>query len=135
MSAKAFLDTNVLIYALTGDDPRGAVADRLLLQGGRISVQVLNEFASVAHRKLGLTWPEVIEALTQIKTLCPDPIPVDLQLHEAGLALAARHGLSIYDALVVAAAAAARCDVLYSEDMQEGRRFDAGPRIEHPFSA
>jgi len=133
MSAKAFLDTNVLIYALTGDDARSAVAERLLLQGGRISVQVLNEFASVAHRKLGMSWPEVIEALTQIQALCPDPIPIDVQLHEAGVALAARHGLSLYDALIVTAAARARCDVLYSEDMQDGRRFDAGPRIENPF--
>jgi predicted nucleic acid-binding protein len=133
MSAKAFLDTNVLIYALAGDDPRGAVAEQLLLQGGRISVQVLNEFASVAHRKLGLSWPEVIEALRQIKTLCPDPVSIDLQLHEAAVTLALRHGVSIYDALVVAAAISARCDVLYSEDMQDGRSFDAGPRIENPF--
>ena len=80
-----------------------------------------------------MSWPEVIEALTQIQALCPDPIPIDVQLHEAGVALAARHGLSLYDALIVTAAARARCDVLYSEDMQDGRRFDAGPRIENPF--
>jgi predicted nucleic acid-binding protein len=133
MSAKAFLDTNVLIYALTSNDPRGAVAEGLLLKGGRISVQVLNEFASVAHRKLGMSWPEVTQALAQIRTLCPDPISVDVKLHDAGVALAARHGLSLYDALIVAAAASGRCEVLYSEDMQDGRRFDAGPRVENPF--
>ena len=54
MSAETFLDTNVLVYAVVKDDPRAAIAEQLLAQGGAISVQVLNEFVSVARRKLGL---------------------------------------------------------------------------------
>jgi predicted nucleic acid-binding protein len=133
MSAKAFLDTNILVYALARDDARAATAERLLLAGGRVSVQVLNEFASVARRKLAMPWPDVRAALADLRRLCGDPIAIDVALHEAGLALAERHGLNLYDALIVAAARAARCDVLYSEDMQDGRRFDGGLRIENPF--
>jgi len=134
MNAKAFLDTNVLIYALAQNDPRAAAAERLLLTGGRVSVQVLNEFVSVARRKLAMPWPDVKAALADVRRLCGDPIPVDIGLHEAGVTLAEQHNLSLYDALVVAAAQAARCEVLYSEDMQDGRRFDGGLRVENPFA-
>jgi predicted nucleic acid-binding protein len=135
MNDRAFFDTNVVIYALAQNDPRNAVAERLLLQGGRISVQVLNEFVSVARGKLRLTWPEVTEALAAIRSLCGDPIAIDVEMHEQGVALAQAHGFAIYDALIIAAARRARCDVLYSEDMQAGRRFGAGLRIENPFAS
>jgi predicted nucleic acid-binding protein len=135
MNDRAFFDTNVVISALAQNDPRNAVAERLLLRGGRISVQVLNEFVSVARGKLRLTWPEVTEALAALRSLCGDPIAIDVEMHEQAVALAQAHGLAIYDALIVAAAQRARCDVLYSEDMQAGRRFEAGLRIENPFAS
>jgi predicted nucleic acid-binding protein len=133
MSAKAFLDTNVLIYAL-GNDPRSAIADALLQAGGAISVQVLNEFTSVALRKLGLSWPEVRAALADIRLLCDDPVPIDASVHERGIDLAEQHGLSVYDGLIVAAALSAGCEVLFSEDMHDGRRFGA-LEIRNPFGA
>jgi predicted nucleic acid-binding protein len=133
MSAKAFFDTNVLIYALGQSDPRTATAEQLLSAGGCISVQVLNEFASVARRKLNLAWHEVVSALEAIRELCNDVVAIDVALHEDALGLAQRYNLSIYDALIVAAARAARCEVLYSEDMQHGQSFDDGLRIENPF--
>jgi len=61
MSDKGFLDTNVLIYALAKDDPRRSCAEELLAAGGVISVQVLNEFVSVARRKLQMSWEQVTE--------------------------------------------------------------------------
>ena len=135
MSARVFLDTNVLIYALAQDDPRSATAEHLLQAGGRVSVQVLNEFVSVARRKLALPWPDVLAALAAIKTLCGDPIALDGAVHDAGVALAARHRLSIYDAMIVAAARSAKCGLVYSEDLQDGRRFGPELRIENPFAA
>jgi predicted nucleic acid-binding protein len=133
MSARAFFDTNVLIYAVGADPARTPIAEQLLLSGGQISVQVLNEFVSVARRKLNLGWPEVDVALASIRRLCADPVPLDAALHVEGVALAKRHNLSIFDALIVAAARAARCDVVYSEDMHHGHRFDGGLKIENPF--
>jgi predicted nucleic acid-binding protein len=133
MSARAFLDTNILIYALAANEPRSATAEKLLLKGGIVSVQVLNEFASVARRKLALSWPDVKAALSEIRLLCNEPIPLTVTIHDRAVALAEHHGLSVYDAMVVAAAMSARCEVLFSEDMQDGRRFDGGLRIENPF--
>jgi predicted nucleic acid-binding protein len=133
MPADRFLDTNILIYALAQDDPRSAVAEALLAEGGLVSVQVLNEFVSVG-RKLGLTWDEIGTALGAIRDLVEEPLPLTVETHEAAVALAAAHGLSIYDALIVAAAAGAGAAVLYSEDMQHGRRF--GPTlVQNPFAA
>jgi predicted nucleic acid-binding protein len=58
MPADAFFDTNVLLYAIAQDDPRNAQAEALLASGGMISVQILNEFAAVARRKLSMPWRE-----------------------------------------------------------------------------
>ena len=51
MSAKPFLDTNIVVYAFASNDPRSEKADAILKAGGAISVQVLNEFVNVLHRK------------------------------------------------------------------------------------
>ena len=55
--AEVFLDTNVLLYLLSGDADKADRAEELIADGGVISVQVLNEFASVASRKFGLREP------------------------------------------------------------------------------
>ncbi len=127
-----FLDTNILIYAF-GEDPRAAVAERLLADGGEISVQVLNEFVRVARRKLGFDWDQLDEAMIAIRTLARRIHDVDIGLHEAALTLARRHAFSIYDALIVAAALRGRCEILYSEDMHDGLVVANSLRIVNPF--
>jgi predicted nucleic acid-binding protein len=72
-NADVFLDTDILIYAIAQDDARTAQAQALLQQGGTISVQVLNEFTNVAHRKLKRARPEIAEALSALRVLFPDP--------------------------------------------------------------
>lgn len=131
---RAFLDTNVIVYAFIEDD-RTATAEALLERGGEISVQVLNEFANVARRKLGFAWPQVREALAAIRALARGIHPVDAGTHEAALELAERHGFAFYDALIVAAALKARCDTLYSEDMQHGLAVERRLTIVNPFLA
>jgi len=130
--AREFLDTNVLIYAFV-DDPRAAVAQEILKRGCDISVQVLNEFAHVARRKLGLNWSELSSALAAIKTLCSTIHPLDLGVHERALALSERYRFSIYDAAIVAAALTAGCNLLHSEDMQHGLEVEGLLRINNPF--
>ncbi len=143
MPAKAFFDTNILIYAIAGaaiaeptgaeQDARTARAEELLLGGGVISVQILNEFASVARRKLGMPWPDVKEALQAIRVLCPAPVPLTVAVHDLAVSIIDRYGYSIYDALVAAAALKVRCTVLYSEDMQDGQVIEGNLTIRNPF--
>ena len=57
MNASRFFDTNVLLYLLSGDQAKANAAETLVASGGIVSVQVLNEFASVATRKLHILIP------------------------------------------------------------------------------
>lgn len=135
MNDRPFFDTNVLVYVVGERDDRTAPAEALVASGGVVSVQVLNELVSVARRKLGMTWDEIGEALAAIRTLCPSPVPLAIETHEAALRIAAQYGYHIYDALVAAAALEAECTTLYSEDLQDGQVIDGRLTIRNPFVA
>lgn len=131
MSAvRPFFDTNILLYLLSAD-AKADKAEALLALGGVVSVQVLNEFVSVAFRKLKMTWPEIHNILATIRAIC-EVVPVTVEIHETGLTIAERYGLSIYDSLILAAAKQAGCRVVYSEDMQDGQAVQ-GVIIRNPF--
>ena len=132
--AGEFLDSNVLIFAFT-DDPRNQKAQELLGKGCVIGVQVLNEFTNVARRKLGMTWEELREALSSILIVCPTVLPMDLEVHSDALAIAERYGFRIFDALMIASALHGGCEILWSEDMQDGMVINGRLHIANPFSA
>ena len=129
-----FFDTNVLIYLASGDPVRADRAEKLLAKGGAISVQVLNEVANVARRKMQMSWPETRSFLSILRGLL-SVHPVTTEIHENGLTLAERHNLSVYDAMIAASALEANCDTLWSEDMQHGMVIDDRLRIINPFRA
>ncbi|KIZ41450.1 MULTISPECIES: PIN domain-containing protein [Rhodopseudomonas] len=127
----AFFDTNILIYA----QQIGDKADRaraLFATGGKLSVQVLNEFTAVSRRKHGKDWHEIGDAIADVLALLDPPQALTLDIHTAARSLAEHHSLSFYDALIVASAIEAGCDTLYSEDMQHGRAI-GGLTIRNPF--
>lgn len=127
----SFFDTNVLLYLLSKDAAKADRAEALLASGGVVSVQVLNEFASVASRKLAMTMPEIREILSTIQGVCIVK-PLDIETHKLGLELAERYGFSIYDGMIVAAAVRAECTILYTEDLQQGQMI-AKLQIRNPF--
>ncbi len=127
-----FFDTNVLLYVAAGDPVKADRAEQLIGGGGTISVQVLNEIANVARRKMGMSWAETHAFLSMIRGLLPVQ-PITIEIHETGLALAERYGLSTYDAMIAASAMQADCDTLWSEDMQDGMVLDDRLRIVNPF--
>ena len=99
----SFFDSNIIIYLTSGDERKATLAEHLIAAGGTISVQVLNEIASVTRRKLNFTWAEVGAFILPFRS---DFAIVDLTqaIHENGLRLAERHGFAIYDAMIVASA-------------------------------
>lgn len=135
MSAEAFLDTNILVYAAVPGDWRHPVASGLLTGGGAVSVQVLNEFASVGSRKLKWPWPRISAALAEFRVLLPSPLPLTAATHETALTLAQQDSLAFHDALIVASALGAGCATLLTEDMQDGRVIAGRLRIRNPFAA
>ena len=127
-----FIDTNVLVYLASGDPAKADRAEAVLAGGGVISVQVLNELANVARRKMGLDWAGTRDLLDTIRALL-EVRPLDLTTHDLGLSLAERHGLSVYDAMIVAAALEAGSETLWSEDMHDGLVVEGRLRIVDPF--
>jgi predicted nucleic acid-binding protein len=126
-----FFDTNILVYA----QQAGTKADRaneLLSQGGFISVQVLNELANVLRKKFNRDWSDVEAVLGDVCDALEEPLPLTLATHRAAIQIARDHGLSFYDATIVASALEAGCSVLASEDLQADRAFGA-LTIKNPF--
>ena len=131
---RAFIDSNVLLYLLSADTAKADRAEAVVQAGGRISVQVLNEITNVARRKLAMPWPEVSEVVRLIQSLCPVE-PLTVETHEKGRQIAERYGFSVYDAMIIAAALLSDCEILYSDDMQEGMLIEEGLRVRNPFAA
>jgi predicted nucleic acid-binding protein len=128
----SFFDTNVLMYLATDDRRKADHVEQLLRFRGTISVQVLNEITNVSRRKFGFSWRETFTILSTVRSYL-DVVPVTLAIHHSGLRLAERYGFAIYDSFIVAAALAAGCDTLWSEDMQDGMVVDDRLRIANPF--
>lgn len=131
-AAERFFDTNVLLYLLSADHAKADRAEEELARGGIVSVQVLNEFASVATRQLKMSIRETREVLAAIRAVCK-VVPIIDENHDLGLQVAEKHGLSVYDAMIVASALLAGCKLLLSEDMQDGQRFDGRLELRNPF--
>lgn len=130
--AEAFFDTNVVFCLLSADAAKADRAEALLAGGGTVSVQVLNEFASVASRKLGLSWAEIREVLATVRAVC-DVRPLAVETHDRALVLIEGHSLSVYDALIVASALEAGSQILWTEDMQHDRLIEQRLRLRNPF--
>ncbi|MFN8794197.1 MAG: PIN domain-containing protein [Betaproteobacteria bacterium] len=134
---RPFVDTNVVVYALTDQDPhKQAIAQRLLAERGAarpsLSTQVLAETYAVLTRKQRWTADDALAAVTLLKSLRVVALTPENQIE--ALRLAVEHRLSGWDAMVVQAALQAGCDTLFSEDLQPGRRF-GGLEVVNPFDA
>jgi predicted nucleic acid-binding protein len=128
----SFLDTNVLVYLAQGDAGKAGFVEQLLGEEPVVSVQVLNELANVLRRKASFSWSETHDFLAIVRDLTK-VVPLTIETHDLGLSIAERFTLSIYDAMIAAAAQIAECDVLWSEDMQHGLRLHNGLEIRNPF--
>ncbi len=134
MSAKTFIDSNIVLYLMSADVAKADRAEAVIAAGGVVSVQVLNEVTNVARRKLGMAWAETDELIAGLRSACSVE-PLTVQTHDTGRRLAGRYGLSVYDAMIASAALLAGCDRLFSEDMQHGLLLDRQLRVCNPFIA
>ncbi|WP_298139520.1 PIN domain-containing protein [Acidiferrobacter sp.] len=127
-----FIDMDVLVYFAAHDTAKADRAEKIVAEGGTISVQTLNGLANVARRKMRMSWWETRTLLSTIRALLlVQSNTVDI--HEAGLVLAERHNLLIDDAMITASALHADCDTLWSEDMHDGMVVQNRLHIYNPF--
>jgi len=129
----SFFDTNLLLYLFSSSAKKADTVESLITEGGTISVQVLNEFAAVARRKLNMTIAEISETVdTLTQTL--KVVPLTLDIHRRGLELADRYGYSVYDAMILAAALDSGCTQQLTEDLQHQQRIESTLDIVNPFA-
>lgn len=130
MSGRAFLDTNLFVYAY---DRRDAIKQSIALNlirdltesdEGVISYQVAQEFFNVALKQSKIAMP-IADAQILLQDVFRPllKVPSTVTLVSKALEIEGRYLLSWYDSLIVAAAQQAGCGVLYSEDLQHGQRF------------
>lgn len=134
---RTFVDTNILVYAVDRSEPEKRAVATALLQARAedvvLSAQVLTEFYVVATRRLASPLTEV-EAAAYVDDLGRLPIvPIDYGLVQEGIRISREAQLSLWDGLILAAARAASCDVVATEDLSHGAVI-AGLRIESPFA-
>lgn len=127
----AFFDSNVPLYLLSSDSDKADRAERVLAEGGTISVQVLNEFVAVARRKHAVPWTTIEQSLSVLRHVCQVQ-PLTVATHDKAVELAKRYGMPIYDATIAASALEAGCEILYSEDFQHAQKLD-GLTVLNPF--
>lgn len=126
-----FFDSNVLLYSATENEAKAARAEALMEVGGVISVQVLNEVANVLRRKQ-TGWMEMVDYLGRLR-IALDVKAFTLREHVTGLAVIERYKLATYDAMLVASALLAGCDVFWSEGMHDGLIIEGTLTIRNPF--
>ena len=127
-----FLDSNIILYVASRQQAKADRAEELIANGGTISVQVLNEIANVSRRKMRMSWVETRDFLSMVRCLLKVE-PVTIEMHEAGIDLAERYGLSVYDAMIASAALLTECDTLFTEDLQDGLLVSGRLRVVNPF--
>lgn len=133
MPAKAFIDTNIVIYALGPQSPKAALAAPLFAGNPTISTQVLSETANVALKRLALPFAETRKLLSTLQSLCRVEIIVPSTLNRS-FDIAERYRFSWYDSLIVATALEAGCTTLYTEDLHHGQVIEGKLTITNPFS-
>ncbi len=134
MNDNCFIDTNILVYCYTGDEPEKQrkalnIANR---SNTFISTQVLTELSNTLNRKFNLNWKEIESVLSEVSSgfniHLNKPVTIELACQIAG-----KYQYSFYDSLILAAALSCNCKTLYSEDMQDGQKIEKKLTILNPF--
>jgi len=131
---RTFVDTNVLVYAFTKDEPEKREKALTALDNCLpvISSQVLKELASVLLKKKSVDIQAALDTLHEI-TGVAEVMEEKASLVFAALRTCERYGYSFYDSLIIESALAADCAVLLSEDMQDAQIISGKLKIHNPF--
>jgi predicted nucleic acid-binding protein len=138
MTAKSFVDTNILLYAVgtdsTGDSKSSRARAVLREPGIGLSAQVLQEFVANALSKKSLRISETkIDGVLRVLEEFPC-VPVTPELVRSALVLRTRYQISFWDAAILAAAQSLGCDTVFSEDFNHGQLYGS-VRVINPFLA
>ena len=128
-----FVDTNIVVYAFSGDASRAGKAESILEGQPTISVQVVNEFLSVCRVKLRLDTATRHRLATELLAGC-NVVALDMLVVAKAMEIEANVNISWWDALIVAAALLSGCDTLYTEDLQHSQVFEGQLKVVNPYA-
>ena len=136
--SKVFVDTNILVYCMDDSDKKRKARCRTLIEAmagelyGVLSTQVLQEFYVAATKKLGadpLAVKDILHSFRRFETVVITP-----ELIKEGIDCSLINRLSFWDSLIVVAAESARCEKIWTEDLNDGQII-RGVRIENPLKS
>ena len=137
MSDKVFIDTNILIYAFSEDEPQKQQIALSLIESvtydATISNQVINELAKKKKKKFKLSTSAVEDAILELDSLL-NIVSFDISTQIKALRLKERYKLQYFDSLIISTALENKCSILYSEDMQHEIVIDNRLKIINPFN-
>jgi len=134
MNARAFVDTNILVYAHTDLDARKqSIAQRLILENDTwVSTRVLQELANVLFKRFGKSWTEIEDVLNNVAEVHAIHTNSESTSFQA-CRLAETYRYSFYDSLIPSASVECGCTTLFSEDLSGGQVVEQKLRIVNPF--
>ena len=131
-----FLDSNVIVYAYSEDEPqKQAIAYGLCSLPERwVSTQVMIEFSNIARKKVRKQWPEITLSLLEIQQNFAIITTTEILIVWAAR-LADRYQLGWFDSLIVTAALESGSSIIYSEDLNDSQVFEGQPKVVNPFKS
>ena len=134
MPANIFLDTNIIIYCYSQDEPNKQQRALESVQSGTpwISTQVVNETVNTLRRKFLLEYAQIGDVVDELKEKLK-VATVSINTIQIALELSERYQYSYFDSLIIASSLEVGCDLLYSEDLQDGQNINNQLTIINPF--
>ncbi|MCL2602971.1 MAG: PIN domain-containing protein [Defluviitaleaceae bacterium] len=135
MSGKAFYDTNIMIYLYADSEPeKQEICKRMIDMADEcvVSTQILNEINNVMFKKWGLLVETVTKVQSDIRKICKITY-INEAIIDSAIDLYKRYGFSYYDCLMLASALDNGCNVIYTEDMNDGQTINGTLTIINPF--
>jgi predicted nucleic acid-binding protein len=134
MSDRAFIDTNILVYLYSSQEPekRDVCVAELDQYVRVVSTQVINELSSVLFKRFALCTDRVREHIENVKQLA-EIATIGLALIDEAISLKETYGYNYYDCLMLASALGEDCTIILTEDLCDGQVINNKLRIVNPF--
>jgi len=134
MKGRVFIDTNILVYIYSEDEPeKKTIAQKLLDKNILfISTQVVQEFSNTLKKKYKVDWKEIQTAIDEI-TSCSMVFTNQISTITCAISIAEKYKYSFYDSLIIASALETNCKTLYTEDLQHNQIINKKLQILNPF--
>ena len=132
---KVFLDTNLIIYLFSNDEPQKRETAKRVLESYNcvVSTQILNEVSNVWFKKFNWCAAKIKQHLDNIESVTSAMMKIHRLTINQALTLKERYGYSYYDCLILSSALESGCEFLFSEDMSDGQVIEGKLKIKNPF--